>query len=358
MPRTAPKPGPVALGQDGRIAMLTQAALAVDHLPRMLRVHLWSGAAWTDEGATRWKGGVSRTPGASRAPALALDRCALPVVAWLQAHAQGSDVYLRRFTGRQWEELGGSASGGGVSRSGRALAPAVTVDELGRPVILWWEQTMVEHRLRATARVRRFENGGWHDVGGAVDLDGVQPLATNTALRAMDGRIIAATPDVQDGGVEILRWDGRRWIHEATTRAAASAAWIWPQIDNSGRVLAVFLDSAARELGLAAWQDTWNVRRSVAHADAARLDHAGVGLDAGGRIHLAWAAARTWPGDVIVEVERARVMVPVKGSASDSDAHSMEPAIALSSGKSSRVCVAWSEPDLDDTEIFVRCGEP
>ena len=54
-------------------------------------------------------------------PSLALDASNNPIVAWQDDASGNSEVYVRRYDGQGWSEMGpGSASGGGVSNSGSA----------------------------------------------------------------------------------------------------------------------------------------------------------------------------------------------------------------------------------------------
>lgn len=346
-------PAGVAMSRSGSLALLTMALLPVEFVPRSLRVHVWTGSTWADETATRWHGGVSKTSGSARAPAIAVDHCGRPVVAWLQAHAQGSDVYFRRFSGTEWQELGGSAGGGGVSRSGQAREPAVAIDGAGRPVVMWWEQDLDAGRLRAVPHVRRFVDGRWQDVGSAPVLHGVQPLAADTSLWAEgeDG-LVAATPDIQRGDIVVLRWNGSAWtVERLDGGGAGQLTWRWPQRGPDGRIRAIVLDPAGSTVQVGVWQRSFELERSVARATPAPVQGAVARIDAHGRVWLAWAPARTWPASVHVDAERDQRMVTLDGTASNSDAHAMEPALAVGA----RTCVAWVELDQADMQMFVRC---
>jgi hypothetical protein len=69
--------------------------------------------------------------------ALALDAAGRPSITW-EDGASG-EVLLLRWTGTAWEELSGSASGGGVSHSAAPSShPALAVD--ARACVAWSEQ--------------------------------------------------------------------------------------------------------------------------------------------------------------------------------------------------------------------------
>jgi len=73
------------------------------------------GSGWSELGGSATGGGISNTPGRSVDPALASDGQGRVVVAWRDDDVENQEVFLRRFDGAQWEEILGSGSGGGVS---------------------------------------------------------------------------------------------------------------------------------------------------------------------------------------------------------------------------------------------------
>lgn len=360
-----------AASPTGKLALATATRVAFESTPHTLHVHVWDGAAWTDPGATHRSGGVSRTPGTSRQPALALDGCGRPVVAWLELHAGGSDVYLRRWSGRVWEALAGSAQGGGVSASGRALAASVAVDEKGAPVVLWWEQPEgALPRPRVLVRARRFRDGRWLDVGAPELLDDMQLLLSDTWV-GIDaaGALAAAAPAAGAQVVLLLRWDGRAWQREVRSGMGTGGPWRWPAPGSDGVLRAFWLEPDGARLLVGAWRDGWHAERTLAHG-AGPVSEAAAARDDAGRVHMAWTRARVWPAELdfatsgaapgttpgAAATAGADSLAPLAtaGSISNSAAHAREPAIAVGA----RVCVAWAELGLESSEIYLRCHAP
>src|SRR5690606_30141275 len=82
-------------------------------------VRRWNGAAWIEMGAgSASGGGISEDEEGSWSPSLAVSPDG-PIVAWYNGYGSGSEIYVRRWDGAAWVEMGaGSASGGGVSNNG------------------------------------------------------------------------------------------------------------------------------------------------------------------------------------------------------------------------------------------------
>jgi hypothetical protein len=96
--------------------------------------------AWVEMGGSAHGPGISYTgddwPGAGF-PSLALDPGGAPIVAWEDTVGSGLEVYVKRWNGAAWVELGdGSASGGGISNTGEASIPSLAIGG-GRPIVAW-----------------------------------------------------------------------------------------------------------------------------------------------------------------------------------------------------------------------------
>lgn len=85
-------------------------------------------------------GGISDTSGSSWEPSLAIDPEGRPMVAWRDSSSGNEEIYLRRFDGVGWVELGtGSATAGGISNSGnQSFAPSLSVIQ-DRACVSWYE---------------------------------------------------------------------------------------------------------------------------------------------------------------------------------------------------------------------------
>ena len=79
----------------------------------------WNGSDWVEMGASSASGdGISDGLELSVTPSLAISPDGKPIVAWSGHNSLGWDVYVRRWNGSSWVEMGaGSASGGGISNN-------------------------------------------------------------------------------------------------------------------------------------------------------------------------------------------------------------------------------------------------
>jgi hypothetical protein len=329
---------------------------------------LWTGTAWEDLGSTvRVHGGLSRTPGHSGAPAVALDSKGRPVVAWLDGSSGVYQVYLRRWTGEAWEELAGSAQGGGLS--GEAMGPGVISGALSvslaltredRPVVAWF--ALRPHR--AVAFVRAWDGTRWVELPSpTVDQPSPGPLNPHPSyplhltVDARGGAVIGYAA----GGLKmwvVSRWDGARW--NTSTVEGNAQFWSlfatgsgelgrWRQED-SGQVL------LARALPAEAEVETLPPLGRRVHTMAYQ-NRAPLALDSARRPVIAWED--TASGEVFLLRWTGTAWEELSGSASGggvshSAAASGQPGLAVGA----RTCVAWSEQDTPSTEVFLRCHGP
>jgi type IV secretory pathway protease TraF len=111
---------------------------------REIYLRRWTGQSWEELGRSATGGGISGTPGASVRPSLALDSEGRPAVAWQEETAPGNtEVYFRRWDGKSWVAAAESASRGGISGTpGLSVDPMMALDREGRIVVAWNEWSM------------------------------------------------------------------------------------------------------------------------------------------------------------------------------------------------------------------------
>jgi len=101
----------------------------------------WGG--WQELSGSASGGGVSNSPISATDPSLALNVDETPIIAWTE-HLPGNttQVYARSWNGRAWLEMAGSASGGGVSNtSGLSKQASLGVALDGYPSVAWATDT-------------------------------------------------------------------------------------------------------------------------------------------------------------------------------------------------------------------------
>lgn len=186
----------------------------------------WDGKSWVELEDSAAGGGLSRAGGEAAHPALALDPSGFPVVAWYGIPKLGSlplgrhRVYLKRWDGQRWRELGGSASGGGISKSpGEAYMPSLSLDHLGNPTVVWHDNSSGNFEIY----LRQWDGKMWNELGGSASGGGVSNNHGNSwtpkgQVRCLQldrkGNPIVAWYDDTPGNKEIyLRaWNGQAWM--------------------------------------------------------------------------------------------------------------------------------------------------
>ncbi len=129
-------------------------------------VRCWNGEDWEEIGAgSASGGGISDNAGESRHPTLAFAPDNMPYVAWHDDSDGDTEIYVRRWNGEDWEEIGaGSASGGGISdNTGASRRPAITLDLFGSPMldIVWQDDSSGTDQVYGL----HWGAGMWHETG-------------------------------------------------------------------------------------------------------------------------------------------------------------------------------------------------
>src|SRR5688572_23156519 len=129
-----------------------------------------AGPSWTPLGSSASGGGISNVGGDSVLASMVLDASGNPAIAWQQQGlSSGYEIYFRRWNGTEWGELGGSASGGGVSNTQMlSYSPSLVLDPSGNPAIAWQEDGDDFEIF-----YRQWNGNAWVGIGGSDSGGGV-----------------------------------------------------------------------------------------------------------------------------------------------------------------------------------------
>lgn len=204
----------------------------VDYASDSLSVHVkrWNGSAWIE------LGGSASGPGISGAynnigfsPQVEVDRAGNPIVCWHHELYWGGEIFLKTFVDGAWIGLGGSDEAGGVSQSGNtALEPAMTLDAAGRPVVAWGTTTN-------QIRLRRWNGSDWADVGEAFPSLQI-PRTPAVAIDSLDRPWICWTARSYAAGEVLLRrWDPATasWIGESGSESGGGISGLMQSFGSS-----------------------------------------------------------------------------------------------------------------------------
>ena len=182
----------------------------------------WNGSTWVELGSrAASERGISRTSGASVNPSLAINQFGTLVVAWQDDSSGNEEIYVRRWTGKFWEEIGsGSASNGGISKnSGFSRSPSDTRCYSGKTIVAWEDNSGTGgDNFEIYARV--WNGSGWDELAGSAHGGGISGSSrasyAATAAIGADGEPLVAWSDMsgtQDFRADIYfrRWGGSSW---------------------------------------------------------------------------------------------------------------------------------------------------
>jgi hypothetical protein len=179
-------------------------------------VRRWNGVSWEEAGTGSANGGgISQNSGYSWTPSIAVASDNTVYITWRDGDTFDNDIYVRRWNGSSWEEVGlGSAADGGISQHGGSSGyPDITVAPNGMPYVSWHG---TNGSLDGEIYVRRWNGNGWQEVGigsamgGGISNNNGDSLVPSV-VAVGDGTIYATWFDNEDGDFEIYV---RRWIEE------------------------------------------------------------------------------------------------------------------------------------------------
>ena len=211
----------------------------------------WDGAAWQELAGSATCGGVSGVRyGMRRRPAVAVDHLDRPIVVWTES----SRIRVRRWNGIAWEDMP-SVSAGRTARS-----PAIAVDSAGHPAITWGDNSSGRWQVF----FKCWNGDAWIELAGSASGRGVSDTATNcyfspalafdTADRPLvAAQVIIGCRQMRIDPIFLKRWNGCVWVGlgaSATTgitgdNAGPSGATMTPSlvIDACGRPAVAWYDT-------------------------------------------------------------------------------------------------------------------
>ncbi len=252
-------------------------------------VRRWNGTAWTSVGSGSASGdGISGPNGWALHPVLAVDAEEQWVVAWQNDRTGLEEIYVRRWNGADWAEVGmGSASGGGVSATvnGRSLRPAIACAKDGQIAVAWCDDSSG----RPEVYLRNWNGSDWQELGGSASNGG---LSNTGSVRAntrpgvvfdANGNPLVAWVDGAAGAGRVYarRWDGEAWAEIGLASASGEGVSA-----HGGDVGAVSLGATPEGQPVLAWEAAPQAptRIYVRSWDGMKWSGLGAGSDSGSGI--------------------------------------------------------------------------
>ncbi|HEV8608216.1 MAG TPA: right-handed parallel beta-helix repeat-containing protein, partial [Tepidisphaeraceae bacterium] len=265
------------------------------------------GGTWSELAGSAGEGGISYTSSSSRRPSIALDGTGNPIVAWTEFSGSGSDIRALRFDPAAngglgaWVALGTSAGPGGLSATGSA-DNAQIVNATAGPTVAWLNTTAGI----ANVYVKQFSGGNWNALGaGSASGSGVSASATSVSDLALatSGANVAVAWTQTVGGVKQIYMKEHAGAAFNEIAGSATAGGVSNTTGESSSPALAYLGSSL----FAVWQDTtsgfseiYGVRYSAGVRNVISVSGTGISstvgnasqpnlATGGGVLHLAWA---------------------------------------------------------------------
>jgi hypothetical protein len=343
-------------------------------------VRRWNGSSWVEVGAgSASGGGISNNSSDSQSPWVAIAPNGTPYVAWRDNSSGDYEIYVRRWNGSSWVEVGaGSASGGGISNnSGDSEHPRVAIVPNGTPYVIWEDDSSGDYEIYA----RRWNGSSWVEVGagsasgGGISSNSGDSLSPWVAV-APDSTLYVAWHDDSAGDDEIYvrRWNGSSWVEVGAGSASGGGI-----SNNSGTSAVSSVAVAPDGTPYVAWHDdsTGDYEIYVRRWNGSSWVEVGAGSASGGGIsnnsgrsrrpsmaiapgntpYVAWkdnsdgnweTYVRRWNGSSWVEVGAGSAS---GGGISNNSGASSRPSVAIA--PDGTPYVAWHDDTAGDCEIYV-----
>ena len=203
-------------------------------------------------------GGISNTSGTSLIPAIKLDHSGNPVVSWCDNTSGHYQIYIRKWSGSSWNEIGnGSASGGGISNgtTSDCTVHSLIINDADYPVASW-----VYYGAPGNPEiyVKQWNGSNWTEVGsGSASGGGISnnsgTSGSNEIALGKNGEYFVAWEDNTSGNYEIYvkKWNGTAWVEVGSGSASGGGI-----SNNSGNSSCPSIVVNSMGYPVVAWQDT------------------------------------------------------------------------------------------------------
>jgi hypothetical protein len=214
-------------------------------------VHRWDGSAWQPVGGGAFTGASEATG----TVAVAVDSDGHPVVAWIARVAGGADgteVRVSRWTGSDWVQLG-------TPRRRDALRgttyPHLVLGADGRPVVAWTERVDDSPQSPWTVHVDRWTGSDWEQLGGSLGSPPASAVLPRLAVVPTTGELLMGSMYGQSGDQRyaVRRWDPATQVWQAIGNLRSdSATDVYAgslAVDPMGRPVATWTEARPLEGG-------------------------------------------------------------------------------------------------------------
>jgi autotransporter-associated beta strand protein len=286
---------------------------------------------WVEYGTSASGGGVSNSPGSAIDPSIVATgsgSTAVQYVAWADDRGGTYEIYVAEDTSSGWEELAGSAQGGGISNStANSSVPSITLDSSGNPIVAWTESNNIyvaDYSPAANGGL-----GGWVALGSSLSAGGISNTnhaGTAKIVETSTGPVVAWL-DSSSGAANIYvkSFNGTTWSPLGTgaasgTGVSASATSVSGlSLATDGSKVAV----AWTQMGTSAAQSIYLLQYAGSSWTALGGSASGTGISgtfasqmpsiayASGSIYAAWAANTDGTTNIVAASSTGATWTPI-----------------------------------------------
>lgn len=270
-----------------------------------------------------------------------------PYATWHEGAGQRENIYVKRFTGSNWERVGGLI---GAYDFYQSLQPRLAGSSSGVPHVAWIERRTYP-MTNFKVYVCRLSGSDWVTLGGHLNVSEYDETANPVIAFDNDTPYVAWH---ESSKLYVKHWNGSQWVQNGgQLNVDANQSADMPEIAvAAGTPYVTWL-----EIGQAyvkSWDgNAWNLLgESLNLNDSEPADHPRIGTD-GTDLYATWGEAnqiyvKKWSGSVWVLVEDSLNLDPAQGADSSSLAlaYTMPyAAFAESNGSDKHVYVKHFEAD-------------
>jgi hypothetical protein len=314
-------------------------------------VKRWNGSSWVQLGATFLDVNTNQS---AQYSSLAVDSSGNPVVSWEEYDGTSINTYVKRWNGSSWVQLG-TFEVLGTNQSARF--PSLALDSSDNPVVSWNEIVSGSGNIL----VKRWNGSSWVEVGGFLDVvvSSIAAFKPSIAIDTSDNLVVSwIEGNGTSTNIYVKRWNGSGWVQlgtflDANTNKNVDNPTI--TVDSSGNPVVSWEESDGTSANIyvkrwtgSSWQQTDGVFDNVKANNAV---YPSLALDSANNPVVAWSESN----NIYVKVFYKNVFKPFGDSVHFSIGDdATNPSIALNAA--GNPMVAWEEFEgttfYDD--LFVR----
>lgn len=270
-------------------------------------VYRWSEDEWKSLGQ------VDVPERDAAAPSLAVANDGAFTVAYFEFESPSSNVIVKRYDGSTWQNLGDVLD---ITPERNAVFPSLALDADGNPTVAWYEDRAED--LARNIYVKRWNGMTWEQLGGSLNMDSRARADTLSLAIGGNNLPVVAFSEYDEIGksnnVYMKRWNGTTWEQLGTVvDNVESQRAVYPSVavDVANQISVAWYEAVCQSVSpcnendsayLARWDGAAWQQLGIQDADAKReAYYPSVTLGSNGAPVLAWIEGKTLQYQIFVK---------------------------------------------------------